>query len=126
MESVRSAWPGVVRCPSEASLIPPLTFGEIEDVPHDFEPRIDRPCLHLVLFTLRDERLKSAHVHLLQHEISDEEIELPEQTCTSVHALSIYLSTRLASPSSVRWCGTWRRSACFCLFLPSYVHEECR
>jgi hypothetical protein len=71
-----------LRCaldPSETAFVPPLAFGEIEDVPHDFEPRIDRPCLHLVLLALRDERLKSAHVHLLQHEIPDEGIQLPQQ-----------------------------------------------
>jgi hypothetical protein len=60
-------------------VIPPLAFREIENVPHDFEPRIDRPCFHLVLLTLRDERLKSTQVNLLEHEIPDEGIELPEQ-----------------------------------------------
>ena len=71
-----------LRCaldPGEAALISPFSLGEIEDVPHDFEPRIDRPCLHLVLLALRDERLKSAHVYLLQQKIPDEGIELPEQ-----------------------------------------------
>jgi hypothetical protein len=63
-----------------------------QHVPHDFESRIDRPCLHSVLLALRDERLKSAQMYLPQHEIPDEGVKLPQQAGIIRNALLVFLS----------------------------------